>query len=202
MESEGLPHRLLSILDQYYLDSNSYLATTSFANNPASVELLVHLLRCLSAFCEENTGCLEGMLRIGARTKIIQLLSNENYFHLSVIRSGLGCLAVLCGYTHTFHVENSDTEPEGVQTETKSIPPALQLNERELFDLLNLISTLMNQFILMSTATSNFDPVVVLNLGILCRFLLPLCPTHDPLYQVSDDTSAFLSYLSRVFSLI
>lgn len=197
VESEGLPHRLLGILDQYYLDSNSYLATTPFVTDPASIELMVHLLRCLSAFCEENTGCLEGMLRIGARKKIIQLLSNETFFHLSVLRSGLGCLAVLCGFTHTFSADNPEGQDEQVNVASKSIPSALQLEERELFDVLSLVANLMNRFIIVSTAVSSFDPIVVFNLGILCRYLLPLCPQHDPLFQVIY--FHWSSYLVRLF---
>jgi Ca2+-binding EF-hand superfamily protein len=184
VESEGLPHRLLAILDQFYLDQNSYLLTTSFRADPLSVELIVHLLRCLSAFCEENTGCLEGMLRIGARAKVIRLLSMEQFFQLPVLRSGLGCLAVLCGYSHTF--QQGHREGEGGESgETRnSIPSALCLDAKELFDLLSLLSTLLSRFIALSSASADFDPTVTLNCGIICRYLLPLCSPQDPLYQV------------------
>jgi hypothetical protein len=184
VESEGLPHRLLAILDQFYLDQNSYLLTTSFRADPLSVELIVHLLRCLSAFCEENTGCLEGMLRIGARAKVIRLLSMEQFFQLPVLRSGLGCLAVLCGYSHTF--QQGHREGKGGESgETRnSIPSALCLDAKELFDLLSLLSTLLSRFIALSSASADFDPTVTLNCGIICRYLLPLCSPQDPLYQV------------------
>jgi hypothetical protein len=150
-----------------------------------SVELIVQLLHCLSAFCEENNGCLEGMLRIGARLKVIQLLSNEHFFHLSVLRSGLGCLAVLCGYTHVFEAIPAAVGNENTTlVDAISIPSALQFEERELFDLLSLVSNLLSRFISMSSAVSDFDPIVTLNFGIICRYLLPLCPQQDPLYQV------------------
>jgi hypothetical protein len=149
-----------------------------------SVELVVQLLRCLSAFCEENNGCLEGMLRIGARLKVMQLLSNEHFFHLSVLRSGLGCLAVLCGYTHVFQSNPPAPEGDSSGAIALAIPSALQFEERELFDLLNLVSNLLSRFITMSSAVSDFDPIVTLNFGIICRYLLPLCPQQDPLFQV------------------
>jgi Ca2+-binding EF-hand superfamily protein len=190
VESEGVPHRLLSILDQFYLDQNSYLLTTSFSVDPLSVDLIVHLLRCLSAFCEENTGCLEGMLRIGARAKVMRLLSNEQFFQLPVLRSGLGCLAVLCGYSHMFQRGGSGhdgpevvvSDSSGEPTHANLIPSALCLEARELFELLTLVSSLLTRFIGLSSASGDFDAHVTLNFGIICRYLLPLCSPQDPLY--------------------
>lgn len=150
--------------------------TSPFVHSPMSVELLTHILHCISSFCEENIGCLEGMLRNGTRIKIVQILSKEEFFHLDVLRSGLGCLAVLCGYTHNFKKDKDST--------IISIPAALQLNEEELFNILVMISNLLNKFILTSSAVSEIDSTAVMNFALVCRYLLPLCSPSDPIHKV------------------
>lgn len=149
--------------------------TSPFVNSPMSVELLTNTLHCITSFCEENIGCLEGMLRNGTRVKIVQILAKEEFFHLSVLRSGLGCLAVLCGYTHNFTNNNQSNI---------SIPTALQLSEQELFNILSMISNLLNRFILTSSAVADIDSTAVMNFGLVCRYLLPLCSPSDPIHKV------------------
>lgn len=156
VEREQLPLRLMKILDDY-----SVVTATN-------QELLTAAVKCISAFSEENLGCLECMLNIGFRQRIIDLLK-QGATGLDLCRSSFGCLAVLCGYSHTF-------DPEVVD----SVPSAVGITEQELFDILVVIQSTCNKIV----DTGMLDEVVVMNVALVCRYLLPLCNPQDPLYKV------------------
>jgi hypothetical protein len=161
VEHEQLPLRLVKILDDYSVVT------------PTNQELLTAAVKCVSAFSEENLGCLECMLTIGFRQKIIHMLK-QDATGLDLCRSSFGCLAVLCGYSHTF-------DPEVVE----SIPSAVGITEQELFDILVVVQTTCSKI----GDTGMLDEVLVMNVALVCRYLLPLCNPQDPLYKVCHTNS-------------
>lgn len=159
VEREQLPLRLVQILDRHAVVT------------PTNQELLTAAVKCVSAFSEDHLGCLEAMLNIGFREKIIRILQ-QDATGLDLCRSALGCLAVLCGYSHVF-----DTNT------VQSIPAAVGINEQELFNILVVVKSGCQKVL----DAGMLDEVLVMNLALVARYLLPLCNPSDPLYKVNID---------------
>ena len=162
VEREQLPLRLVKLLDDYSVVT------------PTNQELLTAAVKCVSVLGEEHLGCLEGMLNIGFRKKIIHILK-QDATGVDLCRSSFGCLAVLCGYSHSFN-----------SGEVQSIPAAVGISEQELFDILMVVQSCTSKIV----STGLMDEIVVMNVALVARYLLPLCRTDDPLYVVCTQSTS------------
>lgn len=156
VECEHLPQRLLQLLtDNGKITSNNQ-------------DLLRSIVRCIGAYAERDSHCLEVCLRLGFRQKIVELL-RQSGVGVSFLRSALGTLAILCGHTHSFD-------------EGEDVPKAIELTQKELFDILYT-----QQYILESVMTQmqTVDERVIINSCFVLKYMLPLLSTNDKLYHVS-----------------
>jgi hypothetical protein len=197
VELENLPLRLLKIFDLYVNAS----ASASSSLTTESQQILSECLRCMIVYVEDHNGCLEGMLQSGLRNKIIVLLQTEYLLTNEIVKYGLHLLCILCGYTHTFDdipLGSSPPSAEGSNTTTttlSSIPLIIGVDEKILYEIFVIIQNILtrstsiahsNTAAGMSTVTVTIDEIIVINIGILCQYLLPLCRSSDPMYQVED----------------
>lgn len=166
------------------------MCTTTSLITPEIQNVLCECLKCMIVYTEDHSGCLEGMLQIGLRNKIITLLQTEYLLTNDIIKYSLHALAILCGYTHCF--DSQDNNDSTQQIPVSSIPVIVGINEQMLFEILLIISNLLNRSISITTnphtgansTTVNLDEIIIINIGILCQYLLPLCQSSDPMYQV------------------
>lgn len=162
------------------------MCTTATQITPELQNVLCECLKCMIVYTEDHSGCLEGMLHLGLRNKIITLLQTECLLTNDIIKYSLHTLAILCGYTHYF--DSLDD-----QSSVTSIPVIVGINEQMLFEILLIINNLLNRSISINTNTHtglsnmviNLHEIIIINIGILCQYLLPLCRSSDPMYQVN-----------------
>jgi hypothetical protein len=154
VEFEKLPLILFKILDD------------NFTVTATNQELLRCVVRCVTVFSERHVACLEGMLRLGFRNKIVALLQ-QRLIEVPLIRSALATLAVLCGHTHSGGA---------------ALPNAMSLGAKEIFDILYTQHLILTT--LMKTPHDRIDPHVLVNVFTVLRYVLPLCSPNDQLFQV------------------
>mmetsp|Transcript_21462 Transcript_21462/g.31124 ORF Transcript_21462/g.31124 Transcript_21462/m.31124 type:complete len:1202 (+) Transcript_21462:54-3659(+) len=163
LESERFPFRLVQLLDEH--------ATVTTWNQ----DILAAIMRCIGAFSETNSGCLECMLRLEFRSRIVKLL-RQDMIELPLLRSAIGALAVLCGFTHSFDSRHTN------------IPAAVGINERELFDILHMAHIILGRMI----CSGVYDAVAVMNIALVLKYLLPLCSPSVPLHKsIFDKVQVF-----------
>lgn len=169
VEHEHLPITLLKLLDD------------NFTITDTNQDLLRAVVRCVCVFSKNHSNCLEGMLRLGFRPKIVSLIQ-QPLIELPLLRSGLAALAVLCGHSHST---------------TASLPAAVALTTKELFDILYsqhvILATLMRE------EFAQLDRVVLINVFTVLRYMLPLCSPSDKLFQAILDQ--LLYFLRRSWNL-
>jgi hypothetical protein len=173
VESERLPATLSSILDH------------NVVVNSSNQGLLRSAIRCIRAIAEGHAGCLEGMLRLGFRHKIIALLQQRGV-EISLLRTALSAVAVLCGHTHSFPSDG---------------PTALKFTPKELFDILFTQSKVLS--VIMTRSFDEVDEFVIVNAFTILKYTLPLLSSVDPLFQVHNYLNAFffilVIYIRAVF---
>lgn len=182
VELDNLPIRLLRIFD---------VCVSSTQLTSELQQILCECLKCMTVYVEDHAGCLEGMLQSGLRNKIITLLQTEYLLTNEILKYGLHLLCILCGYTHSF--DTSDT--------ISSIPLIIGINEQMLYEIFLIIHNILARSTAISHTNSglssiqvNIDEINVINIGILCQYLLPLCKSSDPMYQVSHFFSHSLTH--------
>ena len=185
VELENLPLRLLKIYDMCVSASSPLTAE--------SQQILSECLRCMIVYVEDHNGCLEGMLQSGLRNKVIVLLQTEYFLTNDIVKYGLHLMCILCGYTHTFEeiLVPSETSNSS-STSLSCIPLAIGVDEKMLYEIFVIIQNILTKSFTvtqssntgLSCVTLAIDEIIVINVGILCQYLLPLCRSSDPMYQV------------------
>ena len=155
VEHEKLPMTLLKILDD-----NSTV-------NDNNQELLQSVLRCVCAFSEQHSCCLEGMLRLGFRAKIVLILQQDAIL-LPLLRTGLAALSVLCGHTHS---------------SCTALPAAVSFSTEELCGILYTQKVIMDA-VYMNSDADKIHTDVLINVFTILRYMLPLCSPSDKLFKV------------------
>jgi hypothetical protein len=152
--------------------------------------ILSECLRCLTVYAEDHLGCLEGMLHNGLRNKIIHFIQSElassSLPTVEIMRQSLHLLCVLCGYSHSFETSDQAAMTAASVTSSgnsgslsaSSIPVVIGINEQMLYEILLIVQSALSRDLCT-------DELVVINIAILCQYLLPLCRSSDPMYQVT-----------------
>lgn len=186
VELENLPLRLLKIYDMCVSASSPLTAE--------SQQILSECLRCMIVYVEDHNGCLEGMLQSGLRNRVIVLLQTEYFLTNEIVKYGLHLMCILCGYTHTFEEilpAEGNTASSSSSTSLSSIPLVIGVDEKMLYEIFVIIQNILTKSSSitqsntgLSCVTLAIDEIIVINIGILCQYLLPLCRSSDPMYQV------------------
>jgi hypothetical protein len=184
VELENLPLRLLKIFD---LCLTATVGASQGAQGTATAEfqlVLSECLKCLVVYVEDHLGCLEGMLHNGLRDKVIHLLQSETSSSLyapttatansEILKQSLHLLCVLCGYSHSFE----GIGEQGAVTSVSAIPVIVGINEQTLYEILLVVQKVLSRDL-------SSGELIVINVAILCQYLLPLCSSSDPMYQVT-----------------
>jgi hypothetical protein len=138
----------------------------NFTVTASNQDLLRCVVRCVTVFSERDATCLEGMLRLGFRNKIVALLQ-QSLVEIPLLKSALASLTVLCGHTHSGGAW---------------IPSNMSLNAQELFDILYTQHVILAE--LMKLPRDKIDGYVLVNVFTVLRYMLPLCSPNDRLFQV------------------
>jgi hypothetical protein len=201
VELENLPLRLLKIYDMCVTNASSSASPLSSELQ----EILSECLRCMIVYVEDHNGCLEGMLQSGLRNKIILLLQTEYLLTNEIVKYGLHLLCILCGYTHSFEeitgqsdaITATSTSASSTTSSLSSIPLIIGVNEQMLYEIFVIIQNILARSTSithsstgLSSVTVAIDEIIVINIGILCQYLLPLCRSSDPMYQVSQSLNS------------
>ena len=157
VEHEQLPVTLLKIMDD------------NFTVSETNQDLLQGVFRCVCVFSEQHSNCLEGMLRLGFRHKLVSVLQ-QSAIQLPLLNSGLAALAVLCGHSHS--------------SAFATMPAAVTLTSKELFDILYSQHLILTTLMQMEFSRVQREGLVLVNVFTILRYMLPLCSPNDKLFQV------------------
>lgn len=167
VEVELLPKRLDAIFSKHKVVTE---------NNQS---LLRSLMKVIGIFSESHTGCLECILVLGFRRKIVDLL-RQSGIKLPLLRAGLDTLSVLCGYTHSFDGD---------------LPTSLKLDDKqELFDILYTQHYILNALIA-ANSIDVMDRVAISSICMILKCMLPLCNPSDNLFTVRYPSYSLFVYI-------